>query len=199
MQLSHTCFTDAARFLRQEVGHCEWLDVLRKSSLAQDPLYSHFLMRDGEHEKNKTVGQPCSSRGESGRSFISQRLVLHCLAIASRAKKSAQLVPYSVYTTYCFFFFFFKIRSTKGEMVVQCVGAQKFLWMWWKPRYESILSCSVSLWEQVGYHVFQPQITAWSNDDLRFKWGSERYWQGNAYVGYLLIYSFPMWAITVNH
>lgn len=43
------------------------------------------------------------------------------------------------------------------------------------------------------------KVTACSNDDLHSKWGSERYWQGNTYVGTLLIYSFPLWAITMNH
>lgn len=36
---SPTCvFTDAAYFLRQELGHFEWLDTLRKSSLVQQPF-----------------------------------------------------------------------------------------------------------------------------------------------------------------
>lgn len=53
-QLSSVCFTDAACFLRQVVSHCEWLDMAEEKlpHTGHPFLYSNFLMRDGELEKN---------------------------------------------------------------------------------------------------------------------------------------------------
>lgn len=68
-------------------------------------LYSNFLLHDREYERKRTGGQLRS------KSFILQRLVLHWLAIASRAEKSPQLVLYVIYTTYSFF----KDKKLKGR------------------------------------------------------------------------------------
>lgn len=135
---------------------------------------------------------------------VAAALSLHCGACAAlsgnwlEGKKKNKNFPVSpiwcctVHTTYCFF------SDKKLKRENQCCSvfkAQKFLWMGWKMaeiwintklKYLITTRCLVTI------SSTRAQVTACSNDAFHFKWGSERYWQGNVYVGYLLIHCFPL-------